>query len=123
VTTADCKTLRAYSFTVSRETTALRVDLRFAPLYCTDAELNRQRVRGAIVEYLGSAATQRPELIEQQLARSEFAAAARRMRNHLNFNVYDPSWRFRGRWDFSSRDSVAVLATSGCRWRRGEPGG
>ncbi|MBN2497682.1 MAG: PHP domain-containing protein [Deltaproteobacteria bacterium] len=101
---ADSKSLRLLEFEVPPGTGALRVDFDFAPIFSEDAEQNRASMERAVREYLGERAGC-PEAFAEMLAREDIARYLARIRNLLNWLVYDPAGRCRGRWDFRADGS------------------
>ena len=80
-------------------------------------ERSRPLVSWAVKEYLGQDAS--PCEQEEVLARSGVVSAIKGVRNLLNLALYDPSGRFRGRWDLNlePRPLPVVVAD-----RRASPG-
>ncbi len=107
LTRADSKSLTRLAVPVPEGTRALEIRFSFDPVFSEDKQYNRSRVERAVLQYLGEEASE-PGLVETMLDREDLAGSIRRMRNLLNWNLYDPQGRFRGRWDWSEQGRTAV---------------
>ena len=115
---ADSKTLHRFELEVPRGTVALQMTFGYEPVFSTDLQHNRRQVEQALREYLGEHASD-PGLLDTALGKAGVAGCLQSLRNLLNWNLYEPSGRFRGRWDWCEEEPQPPVRVSSQASTRG----
>lgn len=117
----DNKSLRSWTFEVSSEARSLVVRFGYAPVFSNDPTVNAPLVKRALDDYLEPDVGPKPTAAEIQrtLKRKDIRRSRSTLRNLINWNLYDPAGRFRGRWDWSQEGKTDQIAIGTIRSSRG----
>src|SRR5690606_33358501 len=98
----DTKTLIPVPIEIPPGTEALRIRFTYSPMEVDDLELGRELMRAKVASYAQECEDDPnipPAVRAFWLEVAQDVDRFLPLRNLLNFSLYDPQGRFRGRWD------------------------
>jgi hypothetical protein len=95
----DSKAIHTFEFSVPDGTVYLEICFDYKPRACASIEKNTKGVEDAVDEYLGEELRKNEHVRKEKLASPIMEYCKKTIRNLINLSFYDPSGKFRGRWD------------------------
>jgi len=103
------KSLIPIYFDIPANINGLELDFVYDPVFSLNPETNQQYIERAVIEYLGEEYNE--ELFSQIMNQPDILKLQKKIRNLLNWNIYDPNGIFRGRWDWKEKYSSIWLGS------------